>query len=377
LMKAVSEKIAAMMQWKVLLQILLTVAQLVISAENKCKNTFQIFLDCTEEKIQKNNLHEELEAELKTDFAALSKQCFAWNREFKNKNLCRLNRSTLDTLATRRSSKSSSTIRSSKSLQTEQIILNTFFQRDSKIQQCIRRMLFDSFPNFINQCYKSRLENYQIMPEKLPDIDFITSNNTVAIRSNYRTRMFIYANIAECAFDNLQHSQATAECFAKQLPRMYNKHCIKLLAGCLQHAMSKTNLQCIYTFDKTKNALCPCAAIQRSLIVENLVATNNLLNDNLPTTTCQSRTTEIIKTYLPVVEDAFKKCAGVHLPVRENLLNVCKQNTPEMIRRDSMRSFVVAMSFFQTVIDRFDRFCQAECPHQPLLDYALSAGLKP
>ncbi|KAL1232137.1 U13-theraphotoxin-Cg1a [Trichinella pseudospiralis] len=362
-MKAVSEKIAAMMQWKVLLQILLTVAQLVISAENKCKNTFQIFLDCTEEKIQKNNLHEELEAELKTDFAALSKQCFAWNREFKNKNLCRLNRSTLDTLATRRSSKSSSTIRSSKSLQTEQIILNTFFQRDSKIQHAF--------------CYKSRLENYQIMPEKLPDIDFITSNNTVAIRSNYRTRMFIYANIAECAFDNLQHSQATAECFAKQLPRMYNKHCIKLLAGCLQHAMSKTNLQCIYTFDKTKNALCPCAAIQRSLIVENLVATNNLLNDNLPTTTCQSRTTEIIKTYLPVVEDAFKKCAGVHLPVRENLLNVCKQNTPEMIRRDSMRSFVVAMSFFQTVIDRFDRFCQAECPHQPLLDYALSAGLKP
>ncbi|KRX48051.1 hypothetical protein T02_3946 [Trichinella nativa] len=373
-MKAVSEKIAAM-QLKVLLQILLATAQLVISAENKCKNTFQIFLDCTEDKIQKNNLHEELEAELKTDFAALSKQCFAWNEEFKNKNLCRLNKNTLDVLAMRRSSKSSSTI--GKSLQTEQMILNTFFQRDSKTQQCIRRKLFDSFPNFINQCYKSKLQNYQIMPEKLPDIDFITSNNTQAIRSNYRTRMFIYANIAECAFDNLQHSQATAECFAKQLPRMYNKHCIKLLAGCLQHAMSKTNLQCIYTFDKTKNALCPCAAIQRSLIVENLVATNNLLNDNLPTTTCRSRTTEILKKYLPVVEDAFDKCAGVRLPVRENLLNVCKQNTPEMIRRDSMRSFVVAMSFFQTVIDRFDRFCQAECPHQPLLDYAMSAGLKP
>ncbi|KAL1226751.1 Serine/threonine-protein phosphatase PGAM5 [Trichinella spiralis] len=315
-MKAVSEKIAAM-QLKVLLQILLATAQLVISAENKCKNTFQIFLDCTEDKIQKNNLHEELETELKTDFAALSKQCFAWNEEFKNKNLCRLNKNTLDTA------------------------------------------------------------KLPIMPEKLPDIDFITSNNTQAIRSNYRTRMFIYANIAECAFDNLQHSQATAECFAKQLPRMYNKHCIKLLAGCLQHAMSKTNLQCIYTFDKTKNALCPCAAIQRSLIVENLVATNNLLNDNLPTTTCRSRTTEILKKYLPVVEDAFDKCAGVRLPVRENLLNVCKQNTPEMIRRDSMRSFVVAMSFFQTVIDRFDRFCQAECPHQPLLDYAMSAGLKP
>ncbi|KRY50638.1 hypothetical protein T03_10455 [Trichinella britovi] len=373
-MKAVSEKIAAM-QLKVLLQILLATAQLVISAENKCKNTFQIFLDCTEDKIQKNNLHEELEAELKTDFAALSKQCFAWNEEFKNKNLCRLNKNTLDVLAMRRSSKSSSTI--GKSLQTEQMILNTFFQRDSKTQQCIRRKLFDSFPNFINQCYKSKLQNYQIMPEKLPDIDFITSNNTQAIRSNYRTRMFIYANIAECAFDNLQHSQATAECFAKQLPRMYNKHCIKLLAGCLQHAMSKTNLQCIYTFDKTKNALCPCAAIQRSLIVENLVATNNLLNDNLPTTTCRSRTTEILKKYLPVVEDAFDKCAGVRLPVRENLLNVCKQNTPEMIRRDSMRSFVVAMSFFQTVIDRFDRFCHAECPHQPLLDYAMSAGLKP
>ncbi|OUC45472.1 hypothetical protein D917_08419, partial [Trichinella nativa] len=256
--------------------------------------------------------------ELKTDFAALSKQCFAWNEEFKNKNLCRLNKNTLDVLAMRRSSKSSSTI--GKSLQTEQMILNTFFQRDSKTQQCIRRKLFDSFPNFINQCYKSKLQNYQIMPEKLPDIDFITSNNTQAIRSNYRTRMFIYANIAECAFDNLQHSQATAECFAKQLPRMYNKHCIKLLAGCLQHALKK---------------------------------------------------------YLPVVEDAFDKCAGVRLPVRENLLNVCKQNTPEMIRRDSMRSFVVAMSFFQTVIDRFDRFCQAECPHQPLLDYAMSAGLKP
>ncbi|KRY50637.1 hypothetical protein T03_10455 [Trichinella britovi] len=238
-MKAVSEKIAAM-QLKVLLQILLATAQLV-----------------------KNNLHEELEAELKTDFAALSKQCFAWNEEFKNKNLCRLNKNTLDVLAMRRSSKSSSTI--GKSLQTEQMILNTFFQRDSKTQQCIRRKLFDSFPNFINQCYKSKLQNYQIMPEKLPDIDFITSNNTQAI----------------------------------------------------------------------------------------------------------------LKKYLPVVEDAFDKCAGVRLPVRENLLNVCKQNTPEMIRRDSMRSFVVAMSFFQTVIDRFDRFCHAECPHQPLLDYAMSAGLKP
>ncbi|KRY37888.1 hypothetical protein Tsp_13227 [Trichinella spiralis] len=238
-MKAVSEKIAAM-QLKVLLQILLATAQLV-----------------------KNNLHEELETELKTDFAALSKQCFAWNEEFKNKNLCRLNKNTLDVLAMRRSSKSSIAI--SKSLQTEQMILNTFFQRDSKTQQCIRRKLFDSFPNFINQCYKSRLQNYQIMPEKLPDIDFITSNNTQAI----------------------------------------------------------------------------------------------------------------LKKYLPVVEDAFDKCAGVRLPVRENLLNVCKQNTPEMIRRDSMRSFVVAMSFFQTVIDRFDRFCQAECPHQPLLDYAMSAGLKP
>ncbi|KHJ46264.1 hypothetical protein D918_03312 [Trichuris suis] len=361
---------------------------------DNCTQTFQIFLTCADKRMKAGDVEEQLEDELNADFSRMVKRCFSPNGSTKASTMC--------PLSAYESKRLSSHGIESATYAVNNYLKEFFFDRQPSTKQCIRRNLYNSFPNYIRSCYKKEMRDPKAEPESLPDIDGDAFNISDAVygcniacleerkkimqilfsQETYKTRVIAYSSIAECARENLPKARATSSCMVSPSPRLYNRHCIKLMAGCLFEALSSTGLPCIEMFGRTKKAMCNCALLHRKEIMRNMLKVDKLMRSGLPADVCRARITDasvsihliiynvMLDIYVVAVEMAFKSClhpTDPDLPVRAALIEACANDSSELKRMDAVQAAFTALSFFQAAIDRFDRFCQADCPHEALL----------
>ncbi|CDW52088.1 Embryonic fatty acid-binding protein Bm-FAB-1 [Trichuris trichiura] len=217
---------------------------------DNCTQTFQIFLTCADKRMKVGNVEEQLEDELNADFSRMVTRCFSPDDSTKTPQMCPLRAFEARRLPSRNVESATFAVNS--------YLKKFFFDRQPSIKQCIRRNLYNSFPNYIRSCYKREIHDPKAEPEILPNIDG----------------------------DALNISDA------------------------------------------------------------------------------------VLDVYLVTVEMTFQSClhpTDPVLPVRAALIEACANDSSELKRMDAVQAAFAALSFFQAAIDRFDRFCQADCPHDALL----------
>uniref|UniRef100_A0A5S6QUW2 Uncharacterized protein n=1 Tax=Trichuris muris TaxID=70415 RepID=A0A5S6QUW2_TRIMR len=350
---------------QVFFAVCVVVSTVSISAETSdCKHTFRNFLSCADERMKMGRIEAQLEDELNSDFSRLVKRCFSRGSLASAQKMCPLSNVQANSPSLHGVESVTSAMKS--------FLTQHFFNRQPSIKQCIRRRLYNSFPNYIRNCYRAELGDPKAQPENLPDIDGDALNISDAVQATYHARMVAYSSIANCARENLAQARVTTSCMVSPARRLYNQHCVKLMAGCLQEALMSTGLPCIAVFDKTKKGMCNCALLHRKKIMRNMLEVDKLMRSALPTDVCEAKITEMLNVYLVTVEMAFKSClepTDLVLPIRSALIEACASDSSELKRTDAVQAAFVALSFFQAAIDRFDRFCQADCPHEALLDF--------